>query len=165
MSPTQQPPKPTADLSAASVPKPNVQFPLRHDFERIAQKMYTQNLALAQTNRTLSILRAIDLLILESERDLPQLSADISKAIIESSPYALVAVFSLNRYGEHFINLQGSAFSTLLQQNTAANDSLNLLTGMYMSLDGDWLSGKDRNLILNLDNPDAAKRLEALGFG
>jgi hypothetical protein len=165
MSPTQLPPKASADLSAIGAAKNNAELPLRHDFERIAQKMYTQNLALAQTNRTLSILRAIDLLILESARDLPQLSADISKAIVESSPYALVTIFSLNRYSEHFINLQGSAYSTLLQQNGVANDSLNLLTGLYMSLDGDWLSGKDRNLILNLDNPDAAKRLEALGLG
>ncbi len=36
---------------------------LKKNFERIAQQMYTQNVALAQTNRTLSILRSIDLLI------------------------------------------------------------------------------------------------------
>ncbi|MFO0882170.1 MAG: hypothetical protein U0491_01855 [Candidatus Saccharimonadales bacterium] len=43
---------------------------LKADFERIARQMYTQNLALVQTNK-ISILRAIDLLILESSRNLP----------------------------------------------------------------------------------------------
>src|SRR5665213_2540647 len=152
MSPLPPPaPKLTATPTIPIGQKTDVHFPLRNDFERIAQKMYTQNLALVQTNRTLSILRAIDLLILESSRDLAQLSTDISKAIIESSPYALVAILSLNRYNEHFINLQGFSYSTLLKQSGVANDSLNLLSGLYMSLDGEWLGGHERNLILNLD--------------
>jgi len=166
MSPTQLPPASTPPTPAAPVPaSPDVRFPLKSEFEHITQKMYTQNLALVQTNRTLSILRAIDLLILESTRDLPQLSTDISKAIIDSSPYALVAVLSLNRYSEHFINLQGFSYSSLLKQGGVANDALNLLSGLYMSLDGDWLGGPEHNLILNLDNPDAQAQIEGLGFG
>lgn len=160
-----QPTEAALDISPQPVtPVPGVQYPLRSDFERIAQRMYTQNLALVQTNRTLSILRAIDLLILESKRDLQQLSTDITNAIIELSPYAVVAILSLSNYGDHFLNLQGFAYSSLLKQDGVANDALNLLPGLYMTLDGDWLTSHNRNLILELDK-DSHEYLTSLGLG
>ena len=86
----------------------------RSDLERIAQVMYTQNLTLVQVNRTLSILRAIDLIILESNRDLKQLSHDISQSIIDSSPYIVAAVLSLNFQYDQYLNFR--FFSKLLMQ-------------------------------------------------
>lgn len=154
-----------SDTSTQLLSEQDIHMPLRKDFERIAQRMYTQNLALAQTNRTLSILRDIDILILEPGRELQSLSQEICKAIISSSPYAMVAILSLNRYNEHFINLQGHHFSTILQQSGLAADSENLLTGLYMTLDGEWLSSKERNLVLDLDRLDKLKRVESLGLG
>ena len=145
-------------------PQVNVQYPLRQDFARIAQRMYTQNLALVQTNRTLSILRAIDLLVLEAKRDLQQLSTDIASSIIESTPYAVIAVMSLTSYSDHFLNLQGFAYSTMLKQNGAANSALSLLPGLYMTLDGDWLTSRDRNLILEIDKV-SHEHIAGLGMG
>src|ERR1700742_2047369 len=98
----------------------------RTELERVAQKMYTQNLALAQTNRTLSILRAIDLLILESRHNLQQLSTNISRAIIDSSPYAFVAILSISNSNDRFLSLQGFSYSTLLKQSDASDESLDL---------------------------------------
>ncbi len=157
--------QPTVDASVQLVANQDIHYPLRKDFERIAQRMYTQNLALAQTNRTLSILRDIDILILEPGRDLQQLSTELCNAVIGSSPYAMVSILSLNRYNEHFINLQGHAFSTMLQQSGLADNNENLLAGLYMTLDGDWLSSKERNLVLDLDKLDKLKRVESLGLG
>ena len=125
----------------------------------------TPNRALAGTNRTLSILRAIDLLILESGRDLQQLSNDIARAIIAASPYSMVGILALTRYDDHFINLQGLSFSTLLRQNSATSVAHNQLKGLCLSMDSDWLSGPERNLIINMDNPDAVQQLETIGFG
>lgn len=160
-----QPTEEAIELAGKFVsPVQGVRYPLRSDFERIAQRMYTQNLALVQTNRTLSILRAIDLLILESKRDLQQLSTDIASAIIESSPYAVVAILSLSNYSDHFLNLQGFAYSALLKQNGVANNALGLLSGLYMTLDGDWLTSRDRNLILNLDK-ETRERVASFGLG
>jgi signal transduction histidine kinase len=135
------------------------------DFERIAQKMYSQNLALAQTNRTLSILRAIDLLVLEASRNLPQLSSEISNAIVEATPYAMIAVLSLNNYNERFLTLQGYSFSSLMQDYDGVANSAHMFTGLRMSLDGTWLSSKTRNLILSMDVTDSMKRVETLGLG
>ena|SRR5437868_4952997 len=160
-----QPTEEAIDLAGKLVsPVQGVRYPLRSDFERIAQRMYTQNLALVQTNRTLSILRAIDLLILEPNRDLQQLSTDIAAAIIDSSPYAVVAILSLSNYSDHFLNLQGFSYSSLLKQNGVANDALRLLPGLYMTLDGEWLTKRQRNLILDLDK-ESHEQVAALGLG
>lgn len=140
-------------------------LPQINDFERIAQKMYTQNLALSQTNRTLSILRAIDLLVLDSSRNLQQLSTNISQVIIDSSPYAVVAILSLNSNNDNFLNLQGFSYSTALKQSGVANDSANLLSGLYMTIDGTWLSSRTRNLILDLDTSGSIKQAESLELG
>lgn len=89
----------------------NKQAQFKNDLERIAQVMYAQNLTLVQINRTLSILRAIDLIILESNRNLKQLSNDISETIISASPYEMVAILSLNSSTDNFINFQGWAIN------------------------------------------------------
>jgi signal transduction histidine kinase len=163
--PPTQPTNQAIDIARRAVPPAQIpQHPLKSDFERIAQRMYTQNLALVQTNRTLSILRAIDLLILESKRDLQQLSTDISNAIIELSPYAAVSILSLSNYSDHFLNLQGFAYSSLMKQNGVANDALNLLPGLYMTLDGEWLASGNRNLILGMDRI-SHEYLTSLGLG
>lgn len=160
-----QPSEEAVMISRQLLPPGLDQNPLHGDFVRITQRMYTQNLALMETNRTLSILRAIDLLILEANRDLQQLSTDIANAIVESTPYAVVAVLSLSSFSDHFLNLQGIAYSNLLKQNGVANHaSLGVLPGLYMTLDGEWLSSHLRNLILDMDN-DASTHIDSQGLG
>lgn len=127
----------------------------RSDLERIAQVMYTQNLTLAQINRTLSILRAIDLIILESNRELKQLGNDISEAIINSSPYPMVAIFSLNDSKDRFLNFQGWALSSQLKEKMANIDVSNLLTNLKLSLDSPWMSSRLRNLTVDFAKPSA----------
>lgn len=132
--------------------------PLRSDLQRIAQLMYTQNLTLMQSNRTLTILRAIDLIILESNRNLKQLGTDLSKAIINSSPYVMVAIFSLNHHGDNSINFQGWWLSDIYRQKLPIDGSLNILYNLSLPLNSDWLSLKKRNLIVNLTNLDENKQ-------
>lgn len=132
---------------------------LRAEFERIAQQMYTQNLALAQTNRTLSILRAIDLLILESTRNLSELSADISQAIIDASSYAIVSIFSLNQHNEEYLSFQGLADNLSTEQQNHQISTLDLFQDLHIPVNGQWVAGKSRNLIIDLSNQDQIDRL------
>ena len=108
---------PMADVPSSGIP--DSYFPLRNEFEHITRKMYTQNLALSETNRTLTILRAIDLLILESKRDLPHLSVNISEAIVNSSSYLMAGMMSLNRHNDRLVNMQGFSFG-----KAEANDAV-----------------------------------------
>lgn len=150
---------------ATNGPAQPVPLPLRKEFQHITQRMYTQNLALAQTNRTLSILRAIDLLVLESNRDLVQLSVDITKAITDSSPYTFVGIMSLARNDDKFINLHGLSCSNLLEQKPTASDLYTQIQGLCLSLDSSWLSSSEHNLIISLDAPEAQQNLVTIGFG
>ena len=133
---------------------------LRAEFERIAQQMYTQNLALAQTNRTLSILRAIDLLILESSRNVAELSTDISQAIIDASSYAIVAIFSLNQHNEAFLQFQGLADNLSVEQQHHQITARELLQNLHIPVTGQWVTSKSRNLIVDLQRLEQIQRLE-----
>jgi signal transduction histidine kinase len=130
---------------------------LRKDFERIAQQMYTQNVALAQTNRTLSILRAIDLLILDSSRNLKDLSSDISKAILIESPYVFVGIMSLNHHRETHIAMQGFAVNNG-GKFIAADVALNLPL-LKINTASDWATSSHRNLIIDISAPEASQKL------
>ncbi len=127
---------------------------LRAEFERVAQQMYTQNLALAQTNKTLSILRAIDLLIIEASRDLPQLSTEISQAIIDASSYAVVTIFSLKQHSEKFLQFQGLADNLSKEQQNHQISTLELLGNLHIPIEGEWVTSRKRNLIIDLHDTE-----------
>jgi signal transduction histidine kinase len=65
---------------------------LEQDLEHVTQEMYRRNLELAQTNHTLSLLRTIDTLVLESHESLETLGSQLTQAIIKDSNYSFVAL-------------------------------------------------------------------------
>jgi K+-sensing histidine kinase KdpD len=67
---------------------------VEQEFEHVTQEMYTKNLELVETNRTLSLLRAIDAIVLESQDSLGALSSQITKAIATNSNFTTVALFA-----------------------------------------------------------------------
>ncbi len=66
---------------------------LEQDLEHVTQEMYRKNLELVQTNRTLSLLRTIDNLVLESDAGLEDLSQQICMAIVNNSDFLTVGIF------------------------------------------------------------------------
>lgn len=128
--------------------------PLRSDLKRIAEMMYTQNLSLVQANRTLQILRTIDLIILESSRNLQQLGTDISKAIIESSSYGMVAVMSLNESRDRLLNFQGWALNQGVEQKKPVAEVLKMLFSLRLPVNSRLIVGHKRNLIIDLTKRD-----------
>lgn len=136
---------------------------LKTDLGRIAKAMYTQNLTLGEKVRTLSILRSIDTLILQSNRDLNQLSADISKAIVASSQFSLIGVLSLNYFSDKCINYQGWALSPLMSSKILKSGILPLLLGLKLPLDGHWMSSKGNNLIIDFEKNDNIAQDQSVG--
>ncbi|MBX4197142.1 GAF domain-containing sensor histidine kinase [Candidatus Saccharibacteria bacterium] len=66
---------------------------LEQDLEHITQEMYRRNKELADTNRTLSLLRTIDSLVLESHDSIKVLSEQIAAAIAKTTEYPLIAIY------------------------------------------------------------------------
>lgn len=67
---------------------------VEQEFEHVTQEMYTKNLELVETNRTLSLLRAIDAIVLESQDSINALSTQITKAVAANSNFSTVALFA-----------------------------------------------------------------------
>jgi signal transduction histidine kinase len=80
---------------------------LEQDLEHITQELYRHNKELADTNRTLSLLRTIDSLVLESHDSIKVLSEQIVAAISRSTEYPLVAIYGASSLGTDKLELFG----------------------------------------------------------
>lgn len=63
------------------------------DSTHIAQELYRKNVELANTNHTLSLLRAIDNLVLEPNNTLVDLAQGVASALVENSDYLFSLIF------------------------------------------------------------------------
>src|SRR6185437_12139235 len=72
---------------------------LEQDLEHVTQEMYRRNKELADTNRTLSLLRLIDSLVLESRDSIKLLAGQITDAIASATDYPVVAIYGASLLG------------------------------------------------------------------
>lgn len=79
--------------------------------EKVTQEMYKRNLELDQANKTLSLLRTIDSIVLESHEELEVLCQNIASAIVKHSNYPLVAVLASPPH-KNYLELMGFSTST-----------------------------------------------------
>ncbi|MDB5169714.1 MAG: hypothetical protein JWN82_110 [Candidatus Saccharibacteria bacterium] len=70
---------------------------LERDIEHVTEEMYRRNKELAETNKTLSLLRTIDALVLESHTSLKMVCAHITQAITQATDYAFVGLLTRSR--------------------------------------------------------------------
>ncbi len=67
------------------------------DSTHIAQEIYRKNVELAHTNQTLSLLRTIDNLVLESQTSLDNLTRGVAEAVTANSNFPFSAIFLRGR--------------------------------------------------------------------
>jgi signal transduction histidine kinase len=72
---------------------------LEQDLEHVTQEMYRRNKELTETNRTLSLLRTIDSLVLESHDSIKVLAGQITDAIGSVTEYPVVAIYGSSALG------------------------------------------------------------------
>jgi signal transduction histidine kinase len=115
---------------------------LELDMAQLSQEMYKRNLELAETNQILSLLRTIDNLVLESHDELEVLCQNITKSIIEHSPYPLVAILAIPP-SRDYLELMASASSY---------DSNPNIEGYKVKMDDhdEWFVNPDRTAIVDL---------------
>lgn len=127
---------------------------LQNQIEKITQEMYRRNFELAETNKTLSLLRKIDELVLESHEDLSTLCAQISNAIIEFSKFTLVMIYA-NPPHKDYLELSGVS---------AANKAKTPLSDIKIRLDDhtSWLVDSSKIAVsMDINN---VSTLEILGL-
>src|ERR1700752_1407656 len=90
---------------------PQLPFQKRKQLERaiehITEEMYRRNKELADTNKTLSLLRTIDALVLESHTSLKMVCEHITDAISQATDYSFVGLFSRSSHDSERMPLFG----------------------------------------------------------
>ena len=80
---------------------------LERDIEHITGEMYKRNKELAETNKTLSLLRTIDALVLESHASLKMVSEHITEAITQVTDYPFVGLLTRSSHTREELVLSG----------------------------------------------------------
>lgn len=80
---------------------------LEHDIEHITEEMYKRNKELAETNKTLSLLRTVDALVLESHTSLKIVCEHITEAITQVTDYPFVGLFTRSSHTSENLSLYG----------------------------------------------------------
>ena len=80
---------------------------LERDLEHITQEMYQRNLELVETNKTLSLLRTIDNLVLQSQEPLKGVCEQVAKAVSDVTSHPLVGILIRSAHFEDELELYG----------------------------------------------------------
>lgn len=70
---------------------------LQEMYANVSQQMYARNRELAETNKTLSLLKTIDALVLESHASLKVVCQHITDAIAQATDYPFVGLLTRAR--------------------------------------------------------------------
>ncbi len=123
---------------------------LKGVLDRVTQEMYRRNFELAETNKTLSLLRTIDTLVLESQLDLPELCRRISESLAVANDYPFVGILSHNSHYNTDLELYGWA-GTL---SPTATQHIELLRKIRVDTQHKWFKHDDaKEAYINLANP------------
>lgn len=120
--------------------------------ELITQELYRKNVELAHTNRTLSLLRTIDNLVLESENTLEDLAGGITDALIQNSAYLFSAIFVRDDRYKNSLPLKGISFSEVV--SVTASEETELLQ-LEVSTKREWFARNEQSELIaetDLDN-------------
>ncbi len=124
---------------------------LEQDLAHVNQEMYKRNAELAETNRTLSLLRTIDTLVLQSHDSLAALCDQITKAMVDNSEYSWAAIFGKIPHHDRLDLFGWRGTGSLLLKRTDDQTAL-----AYINGNDDWLSKPARTHIIHLEHSSPA---------
>ena len=120
---------------------------LEQDIEHITVEMYKRNKELAETNKTLSLLRTIDSLVLESHSSLKLVTERITEAITQAADFAFVGLLTRAAHTEGELELSSWNGSAWLGKNM----ELGLSRPLHLKLDHPWFSHLDSSHLVSLE--------------
>ncbi len=122
---------------------------LERDLEHVTQEMYRRNKELADTNRTLSLLRTIDSLALEARDSIKVLAGQITDSIASSIDDTLVAIYSVSSLKTDRLELLG------LSTRGGFTLEKGILDDIMPSIKHHWYSNPEKNHLVSLSRTSA----------
>ncbi|MDB5164404.1 MAG: hypothetical protein JWL89_30 [Candidatus Saccharibacteria bacterium] len=119
---------------------------LERDIDHITQEMYRRNKELAETNKTLSLLRTIDALALEMHASLNMVCEHITEAITQATDYAFVGLLTKASHAHEELALNGWSGSAWLGKEVPPSFSRPL----HMRLDYSWFGEMEKSKMISL---------------
>jgi signal transduction histidine kinase len=116
---------------------------------RIAQELYLKNVDLAHTNRTLSLLRTIDGLVLDPSNSIKDIAKGVAQAIIENSNYLFAIIFidSITNNDPHSFSESGYCFAPATQVTLQTAE---MIKGTKMLHTRPWFSSKELSELIDV---------------
>jgi signal transduction histidine kinase len=135
---------------------------LQSSLQEISQQMYLRNKELAETNKTLSLLRTIDALVLESHVSLKTVCEHITEAITQATDYPFVGLFTRSSHTREELALYGWSGSTWLGQADSAVPQL--AHPVHINLENEWFSNPESSKLASLDGLSAGDAAAIIGI-
>ena len=120
---------------------------LERDIEHITAEMYKRNKELAETNKTLSLLRTIDALVLESHASLQLVTQHITEAVTEVTGYPFVGLLTRSRHNTVEMVLNGWSSSGWQGRSV----KLNFSQPLHLQLSNSWFSEPHITQLVSLE--------------
>jgi signal transduction histidine kinase len=124
---------------------------LERDIEHITGEMYKRNKELAETNKTLSLLRTIDALVLESHASLKMVSEHITEAITQVTDYPFVGLLTRSSHTREELVLSGWSGSDWLGKQPDTS-SLGFGRPLHVKLTHPWFTQIESTRMVSLDD-------------
>lgn len=135
---------------------------LERDIEHITGEMYKRNKELAETNKTLSLLRTIDALVLESHSSLKMVSEHITEAITQVTDYPFVGLFTRSSQTREELVLSGWSGSDWLGSKQP-EPNLGFSRPVHVKLTHPWFNQIESTKMVPLDNLTSEQLADFLG--
>jgi len=123
---------------------------LERDIEHITGEMYKRNKELAETNKTLSLLRTIDALVLESHATLEMVSEHITEAIVQVTDYPFVGLLTRSAHSKDELVLNGWSTANKPKDKTVL--SLGFSKPLHISLAHPWFGQLEDSKLISLED-------------
>lgn len=121
---------------------------LERDIEHVTGEMYKRNKELAETNKTLSLLRTIDALVLESHATLRMVSEHITEAITQVTDYPFVGLLTRSGHNKEELVLNGWSAAAALGEPAP---TLGFSRPVRVALKHPWFSQIESTRLVALD--------------
>lgn len=128
----------------------NKVFPLKKPIsnQEITKQLYAKNVELASTNKTLSLLRTIDALVLEPHTSIRMVCEHISQAIAQSADFPFVGLLTKSSRSRDEVTLYGASGASLL----GTTNPIIFSRPIHIALDKPWFETYTSSTYLSLEN-------------
>ncbi|MGC1177325.1 MAG: GAF domain-containing sensor histidine kinase [Candidatus Saccharimonadales bacterium] len=116
--------------------------------DHVSQEMYLRNKELAETNKTLSLLRTIDALVLESHASLQMVCEHITEAITQATDHAFVGLLTRSSHTRDELTLNGWSGSAWLGKEDIP---LGFSQPLHLKLTHAWFTQPQSTRLVSLE--------------